>query len=277
MTKGVLAAGFAATLLTCGTLRAAADPLETTFALTVNPLSGQHEVGDRQNDRFTFAPLPMGELTVRRGNESLRVEGLPPIAFNYGSGPNLSVGIRTTRLSILNATVRHAFAGGWFAGVGETVYTQRTDYADVPAGYYYLRNGRIYFLNGSQTESSRIGGLRLEAGRTVRVGRDRIEAGAALNPSMHGDEYLVIPPGPFTSCTFFPGGSVSCPGNSFVDPETATQIDAYARIAHRVSRNGEVIFGVRYLNFTARYSDLPGQLADRNVGWAPVLGYRLRL
>ncbi len=60
------------------------------------------------------------------------------------------------------------------------------------------------------------------------------------------------------------------------DAETAAQVDLSARIAHRVGRHGELLYGLRYLNYGARYSG-SGDLADRNVGIAPVLGYRLRL
>jgi hypothetical protein len=266
MNKGVfIAAAFTAALFMCPPA-AQAEPIETTIAVTVNPLNGQHEVARKQSDRFTFAPLPLGEVTLRRGSDSLRIEGLPPIAFNYGNGPDTSIGTRTTRLSVLNGTVRHAFAGGWFAGIGETIYTQHTDYANLPLNYYEYHDGNYYFINGAETEASRVAGLRLEAGRDVALGRDRVEFGAAVNPSMHGRNAVTIPHANF--------GAMNV---SFSDPEAATQVDGYARIAHRVARSGEVLFGLRYINFTSRYSEQPGLLADRNVGWAPVLGYRLRL
>jgi hypothetical protein len=266
MNKGVvIAAAFTAAIFVLPAA-AQAEPIETTIAVTVNPLNGQHVVGRNEIDRFTFAPLPLGEVTLRRGSDSLRIEGLPPIAFNYGSGPNTSIGTRTTRLSVLNGTVRHGFTAGWFAGIGETIYTQHTDYSNLPPNYYVYRDGNYYFLNGSETESSRVAGLRLEAGRDVSLGRDRLEFGAAVNPSMHGRDAHAIPNANFGNATV-----------SFSDPETATQVDGYARIAHRVARSGEVLFGLRYINFTSRYSEHPGMLADRNVGWAPVLGYRLRL
>jgi hypothetical protein len=38
-----------------------------------------------------------------------------------------------------------------------------------------------------------------------------------------------------------------------------------------------VLLGLRYLNYSAHYDDFPGQLADRNVGFAPTLGYRIKL
>ena len=265
MNKGVVSAAVFTTALFVWPATAASEPIETTLAVTVNLLDGTHEVGRKRSERLAFAPLPLGELTLRHGSNSLHVEGLPPISFNAGSGTNTSIGTRTTRLSVLNLTLRHAFAWGWFAGIGETVYTQHTDYANLPRNEYYYHEGAYYFVNGLETDSSRVAGLRIEVGRNVTLGRDRLELVAAGNPSMRGRESHAIPNANF--------GTVIL---GFSDPESATQIDAYARIAHRVSSNGEVLIGLRYINFTAHYTDAPGALADHNVGWAPVLGYRLR-
>jgi|ERR1035437_3246851 hypothetical protein len=108
---------------------ACAEPLETTVGLTVNALSGQHQTGNGQADRLSFAPLPLAEVTLRHGTESVRVEGLPPLTVGYF---NQNFGGSSTRLSILNATYRHALRGGWFAGIGETVYNQDTSFAAHP-------------------------------------------------------------------------------------------------------------------------------------------------
>jgi hypothetical protein len=72
---------------------------------------------------------------------------------------------------------------------------------------------------------------------------------------------------------------LTCPltVQTFADPENGAQVDLSARFARRLSRNSELLLGLRYLNYTAHYDDFPGQLADRNVGWAPVIGYRIRL
>ena len=62
---------------------------------------------------------------------------------------------------------------------------------------------------------------------------------------------------------------------TFSDPENAAQVDLAARFSHRLSKHGALLYGLRYLNYSARYDDFPGQLADRNVGFAPQLGYRI--
>ncbi|GAC1617516.1 MAG: hypothetical protein NVS4B13_10680 [Candidatus Elarobacter sp.] len=258
---------------------ACADPVETTFSVTVNALSGKHEIDGRRSDKLTFAPLPLGELTLRRGAESLRLEGLPPVTFGYR---NAGDGALSTRLSVFGATYRHTFAGGWFAGAGQTVYNQFTTYAPVNGNFVYQRGFTIQPIYGSEAQFSRVTGLRFEAGRTFDRGRDRIEFWAAANPSMRGVQYTRIPTF-FSSCPTFgnvgPGAPSGCVQqvNTFSDPENASQVDLLARVAHPFSKHGALLYGLRYVNYTAHYDDFPGQLADRNVGLAPVLGLRIKL
>jgi hypothetical protein len=253
---------------------ACAEPLETTVALSVNALSGQHQVGNGEADRLSFAPLPLAELTLRHGTESVRFEGLPPLTVGYFN-QNFPGG-SSTRLSILNATYRHALRGGWFAGIGETVYNQDTSFGARP-NLFFERGSFFEAVDGSLRQYSRVVGLRIEAGQRVNVGRNSIEYFAALNPRMHGIASTRVPTFGF-ACP--PGAQTlaACSQliDTFADGETAAQVDLTARIAQRVSKHGEILYGLRYLNFTARYDDFPGQLADRNVGFAPSLGYRLK-
>ena len=211
---------------------------------------------------------------MRSGRDSLRVEGMPPIPFRYlNTGDD---GALTTRLSILNATYRHRFAGGWYAGIGQTVYNQMTSY-DAPAGsYFYDRGSQQYPIVGSEAQYSRVTGARFEAGHVIARGRDEIDVWAAANPRMRGVQYTRIPS--YTLCSRPFGGVTTCTQliDTFADPENASQLDLSLRVAHRVSKRGDLLYGVRYLNYSAHYDDIPGRLADRNVGFAPVLGYRLR-
>ena len=55
-----------------------ADPVETTFAVTVNALTGRHEVSGGRQRLVTFAPLPLGELTLRRRADSCASKGCRP-------------------------------------------------------------------------------------------------------------------------------------------------------------------------------------------------------
>jgi hypothetical protein len=108
---------------------------------------------------------------------------------------------------------------------------------------------------------------------TLRFVHDRIDVWAAVNPRMRGVQYTRIPT-IFFSCPAF--GICAQEVRTFADPENASQVDLSARVAHRISKHGELLYGLRYLNYTAHYDDFPGQLADRNVGFAPVVGFRVR-
>jgi hypothetical protein len=259
-------------LVVWGAAAASAEPVETTLSVTVNALSGHHEINGSHTDRLNFAPLPLGELTLRRGRESIRIEGLPPVTFGYN---NAGDGAQSTRLSIMNATYRHTFHGGWFAGIGQTVYNQYTTYQPVNGSFFYERGFTVDPINGSESQYSRVTGARFEAGRTMEHGRDRIDVSAAVNPRMRGIQYTRIPTFLFMCPEFSNAGCVQ-QVDTFADPENASQVDLSARVAHRISKHGELLYGLRYLNYTAHYDDFPGQLADRNVGFAPVLGYRVR-
>lgn len=261
------------TLLLCVRV-ASADPIETTFAATINPLDGSHTVNGGRSDAISFAPLPLVELVVRDRNESIRIEGLPPVTLRYGSGGD---GAQSTSLSIINATYRHAFGQGWFIGAGQTLYNQSTTYAASNSTYVYTRGNLSSPIYGNEVQYSRVTGPRFEAGRVVRHGRDQLEVWASANPRMHGVQYTQIPTERF--CYGSTTGTFTCPTivQTFADPENGAQVDLSARFARRLSRNSELLLGLRYLNYTAHYDDFPGQLADRNAGWAPVIGYRIRL
>ncbi len=264
----------------CASAFASADPVDATLAVTINALSGQHQVNGGHSDKLTFDPLPLAELTLRRNAESLRIEGLPPVTFGYS---NTGDGALSTRLSIVNATFRHTFRGGWFAGAGQTVYNQMTTYVPVNGNFIYARGFVTDPIIGSEQQYSRVTGARFELGRIAQYGSNRIEWWLAANPHMRGVQYTRIPTVP--AFCFTRSGGVITPTPSacqtqvhtFSDPENASQVDLSARIAHRISKNGEVLAGLRYLNYAAHYDDFPGQLADRNVGFAPTLGYRIKL
>jgi hypothetical protein len=116
--------------------------------------------------------------------------------------------------------------------------------------------------------------MRLEAGRVTTHGHDRFEYWAAFNPRMRGVQYTRVPTSRFLCA---PTCVSSMHTLTFADPENGGQVDLVARIAHRISNNAELLYGLRYLNYSAHYDDFPGQLADRDVGFAPTIGLRLRL
>lgn len=265
---GVMVAAF----LTWTSAAAIADPVQATFTVTVNPLFGQHQVDGGQIDQLSAAPLPLGELVLRRRNDGIRIEGLPPVTFRYGAGSG--DGTQSTQLSLINATYRRWFAGGWFVGAGQTLYNQFTNYAGVNGTFAYVRDGMVFPIHGREAQYSRVTGARFEVGRTAQWGRNSFELLVGGNPRMRGVQYTRIPTAPLVCPGLGP-----CPLHqlTFADPENAGQLDLSARIAHRLSRGTELVYGVRYLNYSAHYDDFPGKMADRNVGFAPTIGVRLRL
>jgi hypothetical protein len=202
------------------------------------------------------------------------------VALRYGGSAD---GASDTSLSIINGTFRHAFAGGWFVGAGQTLYNQSTSYAFSDDTFVYRRGYTVLPILGREKQYSRVTGPRIEIGNISRLRGATLEVSVAANIRMHGVQYTFIPYTQFVCPPYGPGMSTPGPcvphsaNATFADPENAGQIDVSARIAHRISRHGELLYGFRYLNFTSHYDDFPGQLADRDVGFAPVIGYRVKL
>jgi hypothetical protein len=251
---------------------ASADPFEASLTLSINLLEGEHNIGDGEADVILLAPLPLAELDLRQGRESIHLEGLPSVTFSYASNPD---GAQATRLSLVNATFRHALGRGWFVGFGQTVYNQSTYYGQEYGERFYAYSIASVFADGAETQYSRVTGPRLEVGRSFVRGRNRVEAVVGVNPSMHGVQYTQVATGEFT-CTSFEHGCVQYVP-TYANPEAAAQVDLSLRVAHRTSRHGELLYGLRYLNYSAHYVAPMSPLSDRNVGFAPVIAYRLRL
>ncbi|MGD0051103.1 MAG: hypothetical protein ABSD03_04680 [Vulcanimicrobiaceae bacterium] len=248
-----------------------ADPFEASLTLSINLLEGQHNIGDGEADAILFAPLPLAELDLREGRESIHLEGLPSVTFSYASNPD---GAQATRLSLINATFRHALGHGWFLGFGQTVYNQSTYYGEEYGERFYAYSIASVFADGAETQYSRVTGPRLEVGRSFVRGRNRVEAVVGVNSSMHGVQYTQVATGEFT-CSVGRGCVQYVP--TYANPEGAAQVDLSLRVARRLSRRGELLYGLRYLNYSAHYVAPLSPLSDRNVGFAPVIAYRLRL
>ena len=231
-------------LFSCAPNIAAADPVTVTTGATVDALTGKHDDGDTVQ-HITLLPVPILEAEVRASNAILRVEGLPPLAA--------TVQDETTQLSLLNASIRGIVPGDHaYVGIGETLYNQQTA-------------GGPFAVQPYQIHSSRVTGMRLEAGAMTRLRpNDRLQFDIAYNPVMHGIVHTAYQEPLYLPITVN-------------DPEQATQIDIklWRVISHG---RGQFIYGLRYINFTARYvearTSLDGSLADRNVGLLPLVGYR---
>jgi ribosomal protein L28 len=257
-----LAIAASLTLACC--VSAHADTIQTSVGVTINALSGKHEVAGGNVDNVNFVPIPIFEIESRYRRTRLRLENIPSVPFSYGDN-----NAQSTRLGMLNVSLRQAL-GSIVIGVGETIYNQHT---------YYPRE---FNIDGSTQQYSRVVGLSYEIGQTIVLPhRQTLELRLGGDPVMHGVQYSAA------SNTLCPLSrkklKPNCDTVSYVSgvSERAAQLDIGARLTRRVGR-GDAIFGLRYLNYTARYVTGTyfygdGGLADRNVGILPLIGYRLRL
>jgi hypothetical protein len=249
-------------------LAVAADPVDVHAGITLDFIDGKHESG-AGIARLTFVPLPLIDADARYRRTALHLEGLPSVTFGYGS--NSLEGAAATRLSILNASLRQYLSPALFVGIGQTIYNQRT-YYDVSSQTTRLR---------TLSQESRVTGLRFEAGLDHTFSpTTRARFVAAVNPVMHGVQYSTIAT-TRRSCTVINDPTLpACPTNELTDPERSAQADVSISFTRRL-HSGELVYGLRYLDYVARYSAIgtpaDGSLADRNVGFMPLIGYRIKL
>ena len=231
------------------TQRAWAGDSTTDIALTLNPIFGTHR---SFNDKTTPPPVPVPllELRHRSGPLELILTGLPPLG-SVRSNDGVQ-GRTSTSISIFDGTARvwdplHRFS----IGVGQTLYNQSTHYLDGPE-----------IPGVGDTQYSRITGGHYELGYHVPVRGNAFEATFSVAPRMRGTQFTAY-------------DIATIPTR--VDPEIATQIDTAIRFVHRAGKRSEILYGLRYVNYTARYDERSGTLSDRNCGLLPVFGYRVRL
>ena len=160
-------------------------------------------------------------------------------------------GHTSTQLSVFEGFFRvwdplHRFS----AGIGQTLYNQSTHYLEP-----------IEIAGTGETQFSRLTGATYQAGYHVPYRAGQFEAIFNFAPAMLGTQFTLYDVGRF---------------HGRADPERAKQIDTAVRYTHAVGRSGEIILGLRYVNYTAVYAERNGGLSDRNVGLLPVIGYRLR-
>ena len=232
----------------CHVSSADAGQTSAGIALTLNPiLGGWHE---SYNDRRHIPPVPVPLLEVRAaaGPFELQLEGLPPFASIRSS--DAREGRTSTQLSIATGTLRLWDPRGRYSvGVGDVLYNQSTHYLDP-----------IELPGTGETQFSRLSGSDYAAGYREAWRRGRFDASLAYAPALHGTQFTI-----YNDARDRPR----------IDPERAKQIDAAVRYTRTVGRTGEIIVGLRYINYTAEYAERNGGLSDRNVGLLPVLGYRM--
>lgn len=184
-----------------------------------------------------IAPIPVINVSQRLGRLQLAAEGLPPL------GPipvnSNGLGVHDFALSYADATLRYWNGPHTFAvGIGESLYTQRTNFA-------VLQN---FSMRANDTSNSRVVGSEFEIiARMHANAQDVYEMRLAVNPKMHGRFSYTSP------------NKITSPSS-----ETASEVDIAVRYVHQMKALS-VSYGMRYLNYTAGFNQKSSlSFADTN-------------
>lgn len=231
----------------------AAHADETSFGVQLAGTHGTH----RESDGTVTAPLvPVPIVTASHrfgGCFEAAAEGLPPI------GPiriaNNGLGMQDIALTYVDASLRYWNRTGTLGvGIGDTLYNQRTNFARMLDATH----------RGTELDHSRVAGTRYEIlGRLPLGTHDEVRATLGVNPAMHGR---------YSYTVHVTNGSRVTDFNSPDSWERASQVDADARFVH-YARDYALSYGVRYLNYTAAYTQWPApRFADANSLLMPYVG-----
>ncbi len=220
-----------AALLLC---RAPASADETSIGITVNATTGSHIESSRVSS-IPLLPLPTLEIDHVHRQFHLHLEGVPslgPVPLAQSNPYSESL---APRVSYLNGELLYrSNLEPLEIGIGETVLNQQT------------LDQFPYFQNSSRIQYSRVVGMRIAArGQLFADARRRLDLSLAVNPAMHG-----LQDGTYA--------------------EDASLFDGSLRWTMTRSRYN-VVYGLRYLNYTAAYSSTHA-LGDRNHLFMPFVG-----
>lgn len=220
-------------------LATAATPSYSYVGIQGLALVGVHR--DVAGSQYGIGAGPLVQIHAGIRRFALHLEGIPVVSIP-GTRPSAAYGQATPALGILNGDAEYALDARGYAwlGFGETIYNQRTP---LPAK--------------SQTVSSRLAGARYVLRYRRPLGGTRfVEALFGTAPYLSGsDVYVFLDGAPNT-----------------IRPERASEIDASLEYGF-THHHTQWLFGLRTLNFTARYP-LTGQAADRDVGFGPIVEWR---
>jgi hypothetical protein len=220
-------------------LATAQTPPHTYAGLQGIALIGEHS--DIAGVQHGVGAGPLIQVHAGGSRLAVHLEGIPVVSIP-GIKPSVAYGQATPAIGIFNGQIEYALDSGanFWIGAGETVYNQRTP---LPAQ--------------AQEVSSRLAGVRYTFRfRHDLTGAHFVEALVGAAPTLSGnDNYVFLAPRP-----------------PVVRPERASEIDASLGFGVDSGEN-EWVFGVRTLNFAARFIDT-GESADRNVGIGPMIEWR---
>jgi hypothetical protein len=228
-------------LAACAVLLTTAATPYSYVGIQVLALAGVHR--DVAGSQYGLGAGPLLQVHLGGSHFALHLEGLPVVSIP-GVRPSATYGQATPKLGIFNGDVEYALGnGGMWIGLGETIYNQRTP---LPAQ--------------AQEVSSRLAGVRYVLHyRHIFGTRHILEALVGTAPYLSGsDVYAFLDGSP-----------------NVIKPERASEVDASLEWGYSYRRS-QWLIGLRTLNFSAMYP-ATGEAADRNVGFGPMIEYRLTL
>ncbi len=276
------------TALICAVLFSAlaARAGQTTVGVSINGTIGSTEQSTSRTGHTVSTPfLPLPSFTVERrvGRASIFLEGIPPIgpvqydrfSQSLGDGGNFT-NYEQTRLSVLFGVLRFALRDGTRIGIGETILNQRSSTlqgAFAPASSVMFPDGsRFTFPQLTQqqieTQQSHVVGARYELSRRL-IGRPRWSLDASFAASPHLTAIITD--------ELRHAVTIGTRTRMFVRrPEFAAEqgslIDTALSVTRIVRRNLRFSYGLRYVNYVARFAD-SGSLADRESFVMPFVGW----
>jgi len=221
---------------------AAPSRADTQFGIQGILLSGTHY--QPKGNVYGSAAGAFLQLDERWRSFQLHFEGFPSVGTAV---VNTNFGPATASLGLFAASARIRLdrLGRFWAGAGTEVLAQTTP----QAGIY-------------KVDSSRLAGTRFDMLNDFPMAPNTfIETQIALMPHLSGTVY---------ETTSAPASAVY----SITGAETASMVDLSA--AYGIRRTHvDYLFGVRAINFAAKFAD--GREADRNVGvgWSAAVRFRL--
>lgn len=281
-----MGAALLAVLLAAAPNMALADP-GPTLGITIDPAIGT-SVGTSSNgvkSTLPLLPLPLLQLRIPLKRFEFDAEGLPPIG-PVGWGAAGTGETQASKLSYFSAALLYAIPNTPLrVGMGETLMNQQSDYTVGPYTNTYTigepgqpSEQYVQTLRGTETDASRVAGLRLVAEYDlVRTPVRSLSLDLALTQSMHA----IVERDGTTTSSFSPppphGFFVGTSAFSEPAPENGTFLDAQLR-ATRQTRVGTFVYGLRYVNYSALLTQFDQTvLSDREALLLPFAGIEVPL
>jgi hypothetical protein len=219
-------------ILVAAALMAAAVPIGARaddLALGVEVFGGNEAHVESGNNASVNYPVPLAVLDAHLNRFEITGEWLPLPSIPISNNPN---GIHRITLTYLDGSVRYWVSPNrWAFGIGETLWTQQTEYLSTPVVY----------------DASRGVGARYELVNSIplRTGV-ALQTSVAAAPTIHA----------LLSYTYAAPGYWSPPVS-----EQEVQVDVQVAVVQSIKR-WRLKYGLRYMNLTADFPN--GSFADAN-------------